>query len=106
VLNLPKYEHQYRQGVTFGQDQGQTTRHPWRKETKMASKQLDALVRKGLIGTLKYEMNMLTPLLKQQELGKAVKAGHVEKLREAIGLAWKAHRSRLSKVEKARFGIT
>ena len=71
----------------------------------MATKQLDALVRKGLIGTLKYEMDMLTPLLKQQKPGKALKSGHVQKLSEAIELAWKAHRSCLSKVEKARFGI-
>jgi hypothetical protein len=50
-------------------------------------------------------MDRLTPLLKQQKLDKAVKAGHVKKLREAIELAWRAHRSCLSKAEKARFGI-
>jgi hypothetical protein len=95
----------HRQGVTFGGTKDKALAIHGERGQKMASKQLDALVRKGLIGTLKYEMDMLTPLLNKETLGKAVKAGHVEKLREAIELAWKAQRSRLSKVEKARFGI-
>ncbi len=72
----------------------------------MATKQLDALIRSGLVGTLKYEMDILTAVLEQEQHKlKDADYQHVETLRESIELAWKAHRSNLSKAEKARLGI-
>ena len=69
----------------------------------MATKQLDALIRRGLVATLKYEVDWLRPLLERHKVGKTGK--HIKALREAINLAWKAQRSHLSKAERARFGI-
>ena len=68
----------------------------------MASKQLDAMIRGGLIGSLLCEMYMV--LGPEPEQDTAVDK-HAKELRRLIELAWKAHRSHFNKAEKARFGI-
>ncbi len=71
----------------------------------MATKQLDALIKKGLIGTLKYEIDLLAGPLDNQHRDELLKTEQLNKLRDLINLAWRAYRSHLTKGEKARFGI-
>ncbi len=73
----------------------------------MATKQLDALIRNGLIGTLKYEIDLLAgPLENQKQRDELLKAGQLQEVRDLINLAFKAQCSHMTKAEKARFRIS
>jgi hypothetical protein len=74
----------------------------------MATKQLDALIRSGLIGTLKYEVDILeAALLKGRRIGcRGVAARHLKVLQNAIELACRAQRSHLNMAEQLKFRLT
>ena len=53
------------------------------------TKQLEALVKNGIVGKLKYEAD----------------SGNLVEVQKLADIMWRARRSHLTKIEKARFGL-